>query len=238
MKTYFYDRTAYRLSSEPVPDCFVMLDAYFDTIFASEEEIVLHRNVLLAESLCGRMADVEMYAFLLEDVRKRKSLERKEDERAAILTRTFWLGFLGASKALLDSCATILALTYQLPLERADRTFGSSDFWHQLVLRAPAVHRRYHPLRLFLTEVLRWQQETVSRLPPALVLHHHYGRLPPRDALLKVIDEKPAELEELAIEPFSAVWADPLQIYTRWRPRLLALCEKVCQDIVEHTKLR
>jgi hypothetical protein len=231
MKTLFYDRTAYSLSSEPVPNCFVKLDDHFDTLFSDHREFAVNRNVLLAESVCSRMADVEMYAFLMEDARKRNSLDRKEDDRAAILTRSFLIGFLGSCQALLDSCASTLATLYELPLTPSERTFFNSDFWHQFVLLVPAVHRRYHPLRLFFNEILHWQRETVYRLPPLVALHSHYGHLPGRDAQLRVVDDSHFELDRLAQEPYAAAWIDPLELYSRWKPRLLSLCEKICQDI-------
>ena len=84
MKTFFYDRTAYSLSAEPVPSFFLKLDDVFDARFTEHGEFAVDRNVLLAESVCARMADVEMYAYLMEDVRKRTSLERKEEDRAAV----------------------------------------------------------------------------------------------------------------------------------------------------------
>jgi hypothetical protein len=235
MKTYFYERTAYKLSAEPVPPCFLTLDEHFDSALAYDHNLYAHRSVLLAESVCSRMADVEMFAFLLEDTRKRTSVERKEDEKAAILTRSFFLGFLCAGRALLDSCAVTLALLYELEIGRADRTFGNGDFWHQLVLVAPAVHRRYHPLRLFFHEVLRWQAETVYRIPPLVVLQGQHGHLPGREAQLRVADDGAMELAQMAAEPHRVNWMDPLELYTRWKPRLLALCDKVCVDIRENT---
>jgi len=234
MKTRFYDRTAYKLSNEPVPDFFFKLDEHFEAKL-TDPAIAVHRSVLLAESVCSRMADIEMYAFLIEDVRKRSTIDRSEDERAAILTRSFLLGFLGACKALLDSCAVTLAVLYELPISRGERTFNNADYWHQLVLSAPAVHRRYHPLRLFFNEILRWQLETVYRIPPLIVLQGHYGHLPGREAQLKVVDDQNVELEQIAQEPYRVNWIDPLELYTRWRPRLLSLCERVCQDIESKT---
>lgn len=231
MKTHFYDRTAYSLSSEPVPNCFLKLDEHFDALFTDRRQFATNHFVLLAESVCGRMADVEMYAFLLEDVRKRDTLEREEDDRAAILTRSFLLGFVGAARGLLDSSAVTLATLYELPLSQSERTFTDGAFWHQFVLNAPAVHRRYHPLRLFFNEVLRWERETVYRLPPLLALHGHYGHLPGRDAQLRVVDDINFDLEQLAREPYSVNWIEPLQLYARWKPRLISLCEKVCRDI-------
>lgn len=233
MKTLFYERTAYKLSAEPVPDCFLHLDTVFDAHFEERAQIVTHPRVLMAESICGRMADIEMYAFLMEDTRKRKTLDRSEDERAAILTRSFMLGFLGACRGLLDSCAVTLAQLYELPVSRAERSFANHDFWHQLILAAPAVHRRYHPLRLFFAEIMRWQGETTYRIPPLLALHSHYGHLPGRDAQLRVVDEGVVDLPALALEPYSAEWIDPLNLYQRWKPRLLTVCEKVCHDLAE-----
>jgi hypothetical protein len=235
MKTYFYERTAYKLSNEAVPACFVKLDEHFDGALAYDHNLYAHRSVLLAESVCSRMADVEMYAFLLEDTRKRNSIDRKEDEKAAILTRSFLLGFLAASRALLDSCAVTLATLYELKIAKLDRTFTNSDFWHQLVLVAPAAHRRYHPLRLFFAEVMRWQVETVYRVPPLVVLQGQHGHLPGREAQLKVADDAAWELPQMAAEPHRINWIDPLELYTRWKPRLLSLCEKVCQDLQENT---
>ncbi len=235
MKTYFYERTAYKLSDESVPECFLRLDEHFDVALAYDHNLYAHRSVLLAESVCSRMADVEMYAFLLEDTRKRNSIERKEDEKAAILTRSFLLGFLCASRALLDSCAVTLAMLYELKIAKGDRSFVNGDFWHQLVLVTPAVHRRYHPLRLFFAEVMRWQAETVYRVPPLVVLQGQYGHLPGREAQLKVADDTAWELSQMAAEPHRVNWIDPLELYTRWKPRLLSLCEKVCQDLQENT---
>ncbi|MCC6453959.1 MAG: hypothetical protein IT328_03375 [Caldilineaceae bacterium] len=235
MKTYFYERTAYKLSDDAVPDCFLKLDNHFDEALVYDQNLYAHRSVLLAESVCSRMADVEMYAFLLEDTRKRNSIERKEDEKAAILTRSFFLGLLSTCRALLDSCAVTLATLYDLEIAKGDRAFTNGDFWHQLVLVAPAVHRRYHPLRLFFNEIMRWQAETVYRVPPLVVLQGQYGHLPGREVQLRVADDTAWELPQMAAEPHRVNWIDPLELYTRWKPRLLSLCEKVCLDIQENT---
>ena len=181
MKVRFYERTAYQLSEQPVPSCFMRLDEHFDRRFSTHDEAVRHPCVILAESICARMADVEMYAFLIEDARKRHTVDPKAEEKAAILTRSFLVGYLGAGRSLLDSGASTLAALYGIPLSTTECTFANGDFWHQLVSNAPNVHRRYHPLRLFLTEFLRWQAESAHRIPPLLVLQNEFGRYaPPR----------------------------------------------------------
>jgi hypothetical protein len=92
MRTNFYQRTAYQLSDQPVPSCFIHLDDVFDQHFQVFEEADAHPCVVMAESLCARMADLEMYAFLIEDARKRHTVDARAEEKATILTRSFFVG--------------------------------------------------------------------------------------------------------------------------------------------------
>ena len=237
MKTYFYERTAYKLSDQPVPSCFVRLDAHFDKGFGVFEEAISHPCVVMAETLCARMADLEMYAFLIEDARKRHTVDNSGDEKATILTRSFLVGYLGAGRALLDAASATIAALYALPLSATESTFGNGDFWHQLVSNAPNVHRRYHPLRLFITEFLRWSAETAHRIPPLIVAQHQFGKYAPRDQRLQVIDDNYASLSELAQPTLNLHWLDPLQLHDRWKPQFMLLCEKVCLDLEKHVPI-
>jgi hypothetical protein len=230
MKTYFYERTAYKLSDQPVPHCFIKLDEHFDRSPVINDSLG-HLAVILAESLCLRMADVEMYAFLLADARKRHGLDKGGDVKAAILTRSFLFGYFGTTRSLLECAATTLALVYGLSLSPAERSFRNGDFWHQLVTLQPNVHRRYHAMRLFFYEVLRWSDETVQRILPLIVSHNQFGPYSSRDMHLRLLDEEQIDLPQLTGEPLRLNWLDPLLLHDRWKPRLLSLCEKLCQDI-------
>ena len=231
MKTYFYERTAYKLSDQPVPSCFVRLDEHFDRFFGTFDEAFGHRGVIMAETICARMADLEMYAFLIEDARKRHTVDPKGDEKATILTRSFFIGYLGAGRALLDSVAATLSALYALPLDNLGATFANGDFWHQLVANAPNVHRRYHPLRLFIAEFMRWTLETAHRVVPLIVVQHHFGKFAPRDQRLQLIDDPEANLGHLVALSMNARWVDPLQLHDRWKPQFMMLCEKICLDL-------
>lgn len=236
MKTNFYERTAYRLSEQPVPACFINLDASFDTRLPVSPDGPLHVGLVLAESICARMADVEMYAFLIKDARKRQSLSPSEmdhasDVKTAVLTRSFLVGYIGACRGLLDSGAAALTTLYELPLTGADRSFRNGDFWHQFVIAAPNVHRRYHPLRIFFNQVYQWCSELAERLTPIVVLEHHYGEFSPRETLLRVLDESDIDTRALAADAIGRGWIDPLILHTRWKPQFLTLCEKLCHDI-------
>jgi hypothetical protein len=213
MKTNFYTRTAYKLSDQPVPNCFLKLDDQFDKHFSTFEEAFLNPCLVLAESLCARMADLEMY------------------EKAAILTRSFFFGYLGAGRALLDTSAVTLAALHALPMTTVDCSFSNGDFWHQLVTAAPNVHRRYHPLRLFITEFLRYCNEAPHRVPPLVVLQNHFGKFAPRDTRLQVTDDPKANLSQMATESVNVRWVDPLHLHDRWKSQFLTLCEKICVDL-------
>lgn len=230
MKTYFYERTAYKLSDEPVPNCFIKLDEHFDRSVTIQPGSP-HLSVLLAESICARMADVEMYAFLIEDARKRHGLEPGSDVKAAILTRSFLFGYFGAARSLLDSAAATLVLLYELPIGLTERTFRNGDLWHQLVTARPDVHRRYHAMRLFFNEVLRWCDETVLRIPPLSVSHHQFGPYSNREMHLRLLDETNLDFPQMTAELMHVNWLDPLALHDGWKPKLLSLCEKLCQEI-------
>jgi hypothetical protein len=233
MPTNFYRRTAYRLSEQPVPNCFLKLDEHFDRALSVTQRrgATTHIAILLAESVCARMADVEMFAFLMEDARKRHRLERDGESKAAILTRSFMIGYLGAARALLDSGANVLATLYHFAGERAERSFVHPAFWQQFVACAPNVHRRYHPLRLFFNEVNRWCAETTDRIPPLEANQSIFGVYPSRDSHMKVLDEALVDLVHLPGESRPLAWIDPLQLHDRWKPQFLGLCEKLCQEI-------
>ncbi len=236
MKTRFYEHTAYRLSDEPAPPFFLKLDDLFDAHLPDDENAGLHPYVAYAESISSRIAAVDLYAFLIEDARKRQSLQeaevnREADLRAAVLTHAFLLGYLGACRALLDSSAAVLAALYSLPVSGPACSLGHGDFWHQFVLRQPNIQRRYHTMRIFFNEVYQWCGETAGRIPPLALALEHFGQFARRETVLQVVDDRNATLARLAADAFSLGWSDPLLLHKRWKPQFLTLCEKLCQDI-------
>lgn len=251
MRTLFYDRTAYKLSDEPVPNCFFLLDDHFDQCFATTSEANADPSVWLAESICSRMADVEMYAFLMADARRRHpddprfaatglaALDTISVGKAPILTRSFLLGYLAACHALLDSAALALATLYELGLTAPERHFSNPVFWEELVASAPNVHRRYHSMRIFFGEVARWSSEIPLRLPPIVALYaaDGLGRMITQDMQLRALDED-AETQVRLPLGLEHLWVDPLDLHRRWKPNLLTLCERICRDIQIQTPQR
>ncbi len=236
MQTHFYERTAYRLSEQPVPACFIKLDTLFDALLPASADQPLAYSLVLAESICARMAEVEMYAFLIEDARKRQSLDRTEmdyesDLKTAVLTRSFLVGYIAACRGLLDACAIALSALHDLPIAGANCSFRNGDYWHQFVVKAPNIQRRYHPLRLFFNEVFQWCSEMSLRIMPVVLLQHHYGKFSRRETLLQVLDERDIDIKAVTDDAIGHHWIDPVELHTRWKPQFLTLCEKVCHDI-------
>lgn len=233
MKTRFPERTCYRLGELTVPNCFLRLDEHFDAAFSLELPNAPQTEVavLLAESICARMAEIEMYAYQIGDARKRQKMDKEGDIRAAILTRAFFVGYLGAARALIDACAGALVILHELHLPRAQRSFASPDFWAVLVERKPSVHRRYHMLRLFFNEIFRWNDESTDRVPPLEVLYATFGQFSTRDAQLRMLDESDTDLVTLAYSRRTFNWVDPLALHDKWRPQFIGLCEKLCDEI-------
>jgi len=187
------------------------------------------------------MADVEMYIGLVQEARQRYHIDIAvihEDDihKAAILTRSYTIGLLGACKALLDSGALTLAELYQLPISNSECLFENSNFWQQLTAHAPNVYRRYHTMRFFFNEVISWQNAIPHRLPPLAVLQDRLGPWSSREMQIKLADDKRADLVDMATEPLQFEWIDALELYDRWKPQLLTLCERLCQDIEQQLK--
>jgi len=240
MKTFFYERTAYRLSETPVPDFFLALDDHFDKVLTTSmpRNALVHPALLHGESICARLADVETYAWMIEDARKRHRMDKEGGLKAAILTRSFLLGYLAACRALLDSCAEVLDACHELEMPRADRTFASALFWQRLVEHAPNTHRRYHTSRIFFNEIFRWCAETTDRIAPLSLVRFTFGEYATRDTQMKVLDEQEVSLTDLAHYRGTLNWIDPLQLHSRWKPQLLNLAKRLCLEIRETWPVR
>lgn len=125
MKTFFYNRTVYSLGlpNVEVPQCFLQLDDYFDTLFTTSAGLT-HESVRLAENLCRRIADVEFYAHVISENQKSPNTFR-----AAILIGTYLVGYFNACKSLLDACAITLAKVYNLNIRNKEMDFSKGIFW-------------------------------------------------------------------------------------------------------------
>ena len=233
MKTWFYNRTGYTLPGMPtVPRCFVELDEYFDARFTTSSPMA-HPSVVLAENLCRRMADVELYASYISD-----TLNRPDTFKGAILIGTLLVGYFTACKSLLDAGAITLASVYKLSLRNKEMDFSKPKFWKQLKEETGSIiNDRYAPFRILFKEVIRWRDAAVHRLTP-FVITHSPGRpdKTPREKIeIKMADQPDAEISTVVKTPKSISWVDPLHYHRKWQSQLIEFCKEVCLDIRSQT---
>jgi hypothetical protein len=227
MKTYFYNRSAYAIKSIPVPRCFVELEKHFDKL----PNLILsgkgHESVGLAENLCRRMADIELYAWYI--------LEAKKDskpQRGAIFIGTFLVGYFSACKSLLDAGAITLAKVYNLNLTNKQMDFSKGKFWAELENRTGMViKKRFQRFTSLRKDIIKWRDAAIHRETPLVLLHTHGLK----DGVIKVATDPEPNWQKLLESPLSIPWVDPLYFHEKWLNQLFDFCQEVCLDIRSQT---
>ena len=150
MRTLFYNRTPYVRLKQRVPECFIELDCYFGEIFQSGTEI-LQKHTILAENICHRMADVEVYAEYISE-----ELKRNNAGQAAIYIGTLLVGFFTACKSLLGAGAIALNEIYQLEIDDPKKQdFRKGTLWNRLRGKGEhAVYNRYSVYKDLIDEIV------------------------------------------------------------------------------------
>jgi len=105
-----------------VPQCFVELDDYFDTLFKTTTDLA-REVITLAENLCCRLADIELFVRYIAEAGKESNAFQ-----AAILIGTFLVAYFNACKSLLDAGAITLARIYNLNLKNKEMDFSKAVF--------------------------------------------------------------------------------------------------------------
>lgn len=228
MKSLFYNRTAYLLLNKSVPQCFMDLDQYFDTRFQTTR-VLTHRLVVLAENLCRRMADLELYAQYISEVQIAEN-----PVKASILIGTLLVGYFNACKSLLDAGAITLAQVYNLNLKNKDTDFNKNIFWKRLQEIGPEVHARYISFKPFVRKIVDWRDAAVHRITPFVICHSPNGppmEVPREKVEIRMVGKPDVTIDDIARKPKEALWVEPLYYHRLWHSKLIRFCEEVCTDI-------
>ena len=233
MKTFFYNRTAYslKLPDMTVPQCFIELDNYFDTLFQTTAGLT-QEAVILAENLCRRFADVELFAHYISEA------QRKPDTfQAAILIGTLLVPYFNACKSLLDAGAITLAKIHSLNLKSKEMDFSKRIFWRELEEQmGSTVVDRYAPFDTLFSEIVKWRDAAVHRLTPFVVTHGPGSpeKVPREKLEIKMVDQPDTNISAIVERAKDIRWIEPLHYHRQWRQQLLGVCEQVCLDIRTH----
>jgi hypothetical protein len=121
MRTGFYERTAYGFLPIEAPECFINLEKYFYNNITGTQ-IFGNQITRLAENLSYRMADIDLYAYLILDANRKPNIWNpdskiiRNDFKRAILVQSLLIAYFSACKSLFDSGAISLNQLYQLGL--------------------------------------------------------------------------------------------------------------------------
>jgi hypothetical protein len=230
MKTLFYSRTAYslKLPNITVPQCFIELDNYFDTLFQTTSGLT-QGAVILAENLCRRLADVELFAQYISEAQRKSNTFQ-----AAVLIGTFLVAYFNACKPLLDAGAITLAKIYNLNIKNKEMDFSKRIFWQQLEKQiGSTVIDRYTPFNSLFSEIVKWRDAAVHRLTPIVLTHSpgHPEKVPREKLEIKMVDQPDTDISVIVKKAKDIRWIKPLDCHKQWREHLLDFCEQVCLDI-------
>jgi len=230
MKTLFYKRTAYESLNRQVPKCFIELDAYFGKTFKAGSEL-FQTSTRLAENLCHRMSDVELYAYYISE-----EMKRDNAFRAAINIGTLLVGFFTSCKSVLDAGAIALNMVYKLNLPERQQDFGKPELMRALKKGTKTeVYKRYRIYDSFIKEAISWRDSAVHRHTPFCVVHQNQSNSPREKQEIKLANQLDTDINDIARKPTTIDWVEPLHQYNKWYSSLVDFCADVCKDIQSHT---
>lgn len=234
MKTHFYNRTAYSLNlpNMTVPQCFIELDNYFDTLFQTSAGLT-NESTVLAENLCRRMADVELFSQYVSEAQRKPNAFR-----AAILIGTFLVAYYNSCKSLLDAGAIALARVYNLKLKNKETDFSKKIFWRQLETQTGLVIvGRYTPFKGLFDEIVEWRDAAVHRLTPFVVTHSpsNPDEVPREQLEIRMVAQPDTDISEVVKKAGNIQWVECLYHHKKWRKQLIDFCGELCFDIRSQT---
>lgn len=233
MSGYLHLRTAYSLVNVPIPQFFIDLENYFETLFPPKGKYFNHPNFILLENLCRRMADIELYSSMI-----RKQQQEPDFRKATVLIGTFLVGYFTSCKALFDAVSISIATVYDLNLTDKEKDFGKGQFWRQLNLKSTNAYKQYRPFKELFDIVIKWRDAAIHRLTPfVIVISQGNPDKLPRDKIeIKVVNRPDVTLDMFNETPQKIQFVEPLYYHKEWLPQFTNLCKNTCLDIYHRTK--
>lgn len=220
MSNFLRLRTSYALEELEFPMCFARVERRL-------EERGFQFADLVSEyvNVARRMADVDLFAWHIEKV--------DSPGHAALagpLISSYLAAYFGACKALLDAAALFLTQLHKLPLAPREQDLRKGKFWTALKVASPTSHDRYKSLRGMCEDVVLWRDAAVHRAAPLAILHlttEQRDNWQPEKGLIKIHAVPDWRGGKVGNPP---KWLNPLDKHKEWRPRLMKLCELICED--------
>lgn len=238
------------------PECFLKLDEYFDTKISESAgpSILEFPLVNLAGNLCYRMADIDLYAFLIDDLLNdsyifwsERSPTHQKIHKKTMLASSLLISYFCSCKSLFDAGAIALNHLYSMGLKDKQQDFGKKDFKKILNKKSQYHYDQYFSL---VDEIIKWRDCYIHRIPPAVMPVEN--RLIPDSSSkgfsICLIGKTQKGSYELGgpINLNEVIWAyenddsqtknklglcQLLDLHEEWRPKLVEFCMLICNEI-------
>jgi len=261
MKTYFYMKSAYLYlpGENEKPECFLKLDEYFDekipdSAGSSIANILDYPLVSLAENLCYRMADIDLYASLINDLLKDShefwsegSPIGRHIHKKTILASSLLISYFGSCKSLSDAGAIALNQLYSLRLAYKEQDFRKPEFKSRIREKS---QNDYSPYISLVDEIIKWRDCGIHRMPLTVMAVENRAMPGPSDKGFSIClfgkvqkgSNKlggPIILDEVikAFENDDSQLKDKLGLcqlldpHEEWRPKFIDFCGLICDEI-------
>jgi len=200
----------------------------------------MYQPVALAENLCRRLSDVELYTFEIQE------LASTPDANNPVLISSRLVGYFGSCKAVLDAGAIALTHLYGLgaktkkdekPFTLKEQDFAKGFFWQVLQSEQRPVYDRYQPLRGTLDEITLWRDAAIHRVSPLVITT--MARDPSTEIAAfysySLVLDPEARLDALLSMEESFGTVSVAAFFNGWQPDISRFCEEVCSDIIANT---
>lgn len=222
---YFYNRTAYRFNGSEIPKWFIALDVHYNSTNGAYP-----KELVLAENICRRMADIEWYAKIIEDnLNLRKDLWSE-----SILIGTNLVSYYMSCKALFDAVAITLNYLYNLKLSQKEQDFSKPKFWNTLSAVNNKLHKEYFSFKSISDSIKNWRDYSIYRVTPIVILvgPGDRGQIPDEAFNIMLINELNADMNIMVNKKGTPKFVHPLYHHKKWKKTMLKLCDKICEDII------
>ena len=188
---------------------------------------------IVAENVCRRLANLELYALTI-----RHEIENASPWRASTIVGSLLVGLFGSAKSLLDAGSVALTVAFSLPLANKEQDFAKAKFWTILRSNYPTVAECYESFRPLMHEIAEWRDSAVHRATPLVFVDANpaeFGDRAPEEVGPGTLPLRMPALPGIdfgTLPPGSPRFIEPLQKWTDWRPNLLVFAQCVCNNII------
>ena len=228
--TGFYNRTAFRVLQDPLPDALHNLDQDILQRFPDLIQAWGSKQFGHAENLCRRYGDV-----LLMQHHAEEALARSSRPEGAALGTSYLTAYFASVKSLLDVTAIMLDDVYSLGFSGGDLDLAKDHFWNRFNSTRRAEADRYASVKPWFKEVRNRRDAAIHRVAPILMTAGpgHPNKVDPSLTTVLMVDLLDVKVQDL-MKPnpaFSRSMISPLDLLRGWQPKLFQIMELACEDL-------